>query len=84
MVLKMTDKKTSDALYVIKSFAILSVIAAHMGFVTPENVGSFSTAESIRLALGQTGVPIFLLYPASFINAVKAMQRNSGQRKQKR
>lgn len=35
MVLKMTDKKTSDALYVIKSFAILSVIAAHMGFVTP-------------------------------------------------
>lgn len=41
MVLKMTDKKTSDALYVIKSFAILSVIAAHMGFVTPETSAAF-------------------------------------------
>ena len=61
MVLKMTDKKTSDALYVIKSFAILSVIAAHMGFVPPENGGSFSIAESIRLALGQTRVTIFLI-----------------------
>ena len=51
MVLKMTDKKTSDALYVIKSFAILSVIAAHMGFVPPENVGNnqmFETSAKIE------------------------------------
>ena len=52
----MITEKQSNALYVIKAFAILSVIAAHMPFGAEH-----PTADLIRNALGQVGVAVFFI-----------------------
>lgn len=67
----MVDKKTSDTLYVIKSFAVLFVVVAHMSFITPNYVGRFLIADSIRNSLSIIGVPIFFIVSGFFYKRVK-------------
>ena len=52
----MITEKQSNTLYVIKAFAILSVIAAHMPFGAQH-----PTADLVRNALGQIGVIVFFI-----------------------
>lgn len=49
-------ERISKTLYVIKSFAILSVIVAHMPFTFEHQI-----AEIIRATLGQIGVAVFFI-----------------------
>lgn len=57
----MINEKQSNTLYVIKAFAVVSVILAHMPF-GDEHVLS----ENIRIALGQIGVVVFFLVSGFF------------------
>lgn len=60
------DKKTSDCLFVIKAFAILSVVTAHMPFTS-----SFPLSENVRNTLGQIGVAIFFILSGFFFKREK-------------
>jgi len=57
-----TTFRQSNALYVIITFAILSVIAAHMPF----GAETHPVAESIRIVLGQIGVAVFFIVSGFF------------------
>ncbi len=57
----MISSRQSNALYVIRTFAILSVIAAHMPFGAEHPV-----AESLRIVFGQIGVAVFFIVSGFF------------------
>lgn len=56
----------SDSLFVIKAFAVLSVVTAHMMFTD-----AFPVSESMRNAFGQIGVPVFLIISGFFFRREK-------------
>lgn len=56
-----TFEKTSKTLYVIKAFAILFTITAHMSFSQ-----EYFLADTIRTAIGQIGVPTFFIVSGYF------------------
>lgn len=60
------ENKISNTLYVIKFFAILFVISAHMTFITSDIKQTEVVADSIRNTLGQIGVPIFFIVSGYF------------------
>ena len=70
------DVKISNTLYVIKAFAILSVITAHMTFSE-----SYPVAEIVRTSLGQIGVVIFFVVAGYFYSRTKGDNIQFWQRK---
>ena len=57
------EKKESNMWFVIKAFAILSVVAAHMSFPL-----EYFVSDTIRNCLGQIGVGIFFISAGYFYN----------------
>lgn len=62
----MISEKQSNTLYIIRAFAILSVILAHMPFTEAHPV-----AECIRNTLGQIGVAVFFTVSGYFYKRKK-------------
>lgn len=57
----MISEKQSKTLYIVRAFAVLSVIAAHMPFGREHLI-----ADSVRISLGQIGVVIFFILSGFF------------------
>lgn len=69
--MKSLSQQESNTLYVIKSFAILCVVAAHMPFGN-----AYPVAEIVRISLSQIGVIIFFISSGFFYTRKKNDSKN--------
>lgn len=77
--MKSLSQQESNILYVIKSFAILCVVTAHMPFGN-----AYPVAEIVRMSLSQIGVIIFFISSGFFYTQRKMIADSFTKRKRKR
>ena len=65
------EQKTSNAVYIAKAFAVLSIVSAHCAYVSENSCRLNLFASRLLNSFGSIGVGIFLLFAGYFMSGTK-------------